>query len=58
MKQTFQRQLCRPVLSYLQKKSLRKRIHEKAKKSTLCPYCGELNGTFLNSFLFDRFVSL
>lgn len=55
MKQTFQRQLCRPVLSYLQKKSLRKRIHEKAKKSTLCPYCGELNGKFskfLNSFLF------
>jgi DNA-directed RNA polymerase III subunit RPC1 len=44
MKQTFQRQLCRPVLSYLQKKSLRKRIHEKAKKTTTCPYCGELNG--------------
>jgi DNA-directed RNA polymerase III subunit RPC1 len=46
MKQTFQRQLCRPVLSYLQKKSLRKRIHEKAKKTTHCPYCGELNGKF------------
>ncbi len=44
MKQTFQRQLCRPVLSYLQKKALRKRIHEKAKKTTTCPYCGELNG--------------
>ena len=44
LKQTFQRQLSRPVLSYLQKKALRKRIHEKAKKSTVCPHCGELNG--------------
>ncbi|CAF1024738.1 unnamed protein product [Rotaria sordida] len=51
MKQTFQRQLCRPVLTYLQKKSLRKRIHEKAKKSTICPYCGELNGAVLKCAL-------
>jgi len=43
-KQTFQRLLCRPVLTYLQKKGLRKKVHEKAKKTTLCPYCGELNG--------------
>ncbi|CAF0881239.1 unnamed protein product [Adineta ricciae] len=51
MKQTFQRQLCRPVLTYLQKKSLRKRIHEKAKKTTICPYCGELNGAVLKCAL-------
>lgn len=44
MKQTFQRQLSQTVLSYLQKKSLRKRIHEKAKKTSVCPYCGEVNG--------------
>jgi DNA-directed RNA polymerase III subunit RPC1 len=44
IKQTFQGQLCKPVLTYLHKKSLRKRVHEKAKKTTLCPYCGELNG--------------
>ena len=59
MKQKFQRQLCRPILTYLQKKSLRKRIHEKAKKTTICPYCGELNGNFsrfsnqLNLFFFS-----
>ncbi|CAF3739658.1 unnamed protein product [Rotaria sp. Silwood1] len=51
MKQTFQRQLCRPVLTYLQKKSLRKRVHEKAKKTTICPYCGELNGAVLKCAL-------
>ena len=48
MKQTFQRQLSQPILSYLQKKLLRKRVHEKAKKTTLCPYCGELNGKHSN----------
>ncbi|CAF1577254.1 unnamed protein product [Rotaria sp. Silwood1] len=51
MKQTFQRQLCRPILTYLQKKSLRKRVHEKAKKTTICPYCGELNGAVLKCAL-------
>ncbi|CAF1214927.1 unnamed protein product [Adineta steineri] len=51
VKQTFQRQLCRPILTYLQKKALRKRIHEKAKKTTLCPYCGELNGAVLKCAL-------
>ncbi|CAF0768130.1 unnamed protein product [Didymodactylos carnosus] len=51
IKQEFQRSLCRPVLSYLQKKGLRKKIHEKAKKTTLCPSCGELNGAVLKCAL-------
>jgi len=61
MKQVFQRQICKPVLSYLQKKALRKRIHEKAKKTTICPYCGEINGAVLKCSLLkiahDKFRS-
>ncbi|XP_071829023.1 DNA-directed RNA polymerase III subunit RPC1-like [Apostichopus japonicus] len=36
--------LKRPSLSYLQKKGLRKKIHEKCKKSQVCHYCGAYNG--------------
>ena len=33
-----------PGMSYLTKKALRKKILEKAKKSTLCFFCNALNG--------------
>ena len=36
--------LKRPNLSYLQKKGLRKKIGEKTKKVSVCPYCGANNG--------------
>ncbi|XP_058788636.1 DNA-directed RNA polymerase III subunit RPC1 [Phymastichus coffea] len=34
-----------PNLNYLSRKALKKQILEKAKKCTICPNCGELNGT-------------
>ncbi|XP_013420118.1 DNA-directed RNA polymerase III subunit RPC1 isoform X2 [Lingula anatina] len=37
--------LKRPGMTYLQKKMLKKKIMEKAKKNANCPYCGSYNGT-------------
>ncbi|CAD5120480.1 DgyrCDS9046 [Dimorphilus gyrociliatus] len=34
----------RPNLPYLQKKTLRKKISEQAKKISVCPYCSAVNG--------------
>ena len=34
-----------PYLDGLQKKTLVKRIHERCRKTTLCPYCGSFNGS-------------
>jgi hypothetical protein len=34
-----------PSLPYLVRKAFRKQILDKAKKITVCPHCGELNGT-------------
>ena len=34
-----------PNLDYLSRKALRKQILEKAKKTSICPHCGEQNGT-------------
>lgn len=40
-----------PNLSYLTRKALRKQVHEKAKKATICPHCGEINGIVKKSGL-------
>lgn len=47
----------RPEISYLQKKALRRRIHELAKKQHTCPYCGSHNGVVKKlqlTILYDR----
>lgn len=43
-KSAFLDVLRRKSVPYLQKKSLRKKIHEKAKKNNVCFNCGEFNG--------------
>ena len=43
-KQQFRESLKKKHIAYLQKKALRKKIHEKAKKNSLCFSCSELNG--------------
>ncbi len=43
----FFNMLKRKNLQYLQKKALRKKIHEKAKKNNICFNCGEFNGILL-----------
>ena len=49
-------------IQYLQKKGLRKKIHEKVKKSNVCFNCGEFNGTVkkcgLLKILHDKFKSV
>ncbi|XP_025836904.1 DNA-directed RNA polymerase III subunit RPC1 [Agrilus planipennis] len=40
----FRSKICNPNLSYMIKKSLRKRIIDKCKKITICPHCKECNG--------------
>lgn len=40
----FMYSLKRPGLTYLQKKGLRKKIHEKCKKYNICFHCGAYNG--------------
>lgn len=42
--------LKRGGMSYLQKKTLRKKIQEMAKKATTCPNCSAINGIFRNNF--------
>ncbi|KAL7303100.1 hypothetical protein TKK_0004313 [Trichogramma kaykai] len=44
-KQKFLARILKPDLCYLSKKVLRKEILKKVQKCTLCPHCGELNGT-------------
>ncbi|VEN45805.1 unnamed protein product, partial [Callosobruchus maculatus] len=44
-KQTFRIRLSNPNLSYMTKKTIRKKIVDKCKKVQKCPYCKELNGT-------------
>ncbi|KAK2152800.1 hypothetical protein LSH36_317g01042 [Paralvinella palmiformis] len=34
-----------PNMTYLQKKGLKKKILDRSKKISVCPYCGEFNGT-------------
>ncbi len=41
----FHRKIRNPNLGYLGLKHLGKLIHEKAKKTSICPHCNELNGT-------------
>ncbi|XP_072037718.1 LOW QUALITY PROTEIN: DNA-directed RNA polymerase III subunit RPC1-like [Amphiura filiformis] len=36
--------LRKPGLTYLQKRALRKKIHDKARKSNICPHCSVRNG--------------
>lgn len=43
-KQTYRARLSNPHLSYMIKKSIRKKIIDKAKKINKCPNCKELNG--------------
>ena len=39
--------LKRPGLGYLQKKGLKKKVLEKCKKTSICPYCGTYNGNLV-----------
>jgi hypothetical protein len=43
--------LKRKNMPYLQKKALRKKIHEKAKKNNICLECGEFNGNCIFYYL-------
>ena len=43
-KSTYLEMLKKRSLQYLQKKGLRKKIHEKAKKTSFCLNCGDFNG--------------
>uniref|UniRef100_A0A182WAV4 DNA-directed RNA polymerase subunit n=1 Tax=Anopheles minimus TaxID=112268 RepID=A0A182WAV4_9DIPT len=43
-KKHFSARLVNPNLSYLAKKSIHSQVLKKAKKSTKCPYCNNLNG--------------
>ena len=45
-KNMFAEILKRKNIPYLQKKGLRKKIHDKAKKMNVCSNCGEFNGEF------------
>lgn len=40
----FHASIRNPKLSLLTRKILHKKIQEKAKKSSICPHCGETNG--------------
>ncbi|XP_072164609.1 DNA-directed RNA polymerase III subunit RPC1-like [Diadema setosum] len=42
--QNFMEALRRPTLTYLQKRGLRKKIHEKCRKNQICFHCGAYNG--------------
>lgn len=42
---TFLDSLKRPSIPYLQKKALRKRVLDKCKKQSICPFCNAINGT-------------
>ena len=44
-KKRYLTRVLNPNLGYLSKKALKKEILEKAKKTSICQYCGELNGT-------------
>jgi DNA-directed RNA polymerase III subunit RPC1 len=48
--------LKRRNLQYLQKKALKKRIHEKAKKNNICFNCSEFNGNFFISFFISKYL--
>ncbi|XP_071130930.1 DNA-directed RNA polymerase III subunit RPC1-like [Mytilus edulis] len=43
VKQAFMEKLKRPM-SYLQRKALRKKIYERSRKVSICPYCAAYNG--------------
>lgn len=40
----YRNRLSNPFLSYMVKKAIRKKIVDKAKKISKCPYCKEING--------------
>lgn len=44
IKAVFYQKVRNPNLSYLSRKALRKQIQEKAKKVSVCPECGDING--------------
>jgi hypothetical protein len=46
--------LKRKNIPYLTKKSLRKKIHEKAKKNNICPNCAEFNGNLMIIYVFKK----
>ena len=45
----FVETLKRPAIGYLQKKMLKKKILEKCKKNSKCPYCDSFNGNIFDS---------
>ncbi|XP_070543488.1 DNA-directed RNA polymerase III subunit RPC1-like [Ptychodera flava] len=60
-KRTFLDVLKKPGLAYLQKRGLRKKVNEKARKIQYCPHCGALNGQVkkcgLLKIVHDKFKS-
>ena len=44
-KLSYLNRILNPSLTYLNRKALRKNILTKCKKISLCPYCGDINGT-------------
>lgn len=51
-RKTFLTRVLSPNLTYLNRKALRKQILAKAKKTTICPNCKDVNGTVKKSGLF------
>ena len=45
LKRHYLPRICNPNLNYLTRKVLRKQILEQAKRTSICPNCGEENGT-------------
>lgn len=41
---SFYAKVRNPNLTYLARKALRKQVQERAKKVSLCPHCGDING--------------
>ena len=44
-KKTYLRRILKSQLDYLSRKAIRKQILEQSKKTSICPNCGEQNGT-------------
>ena len=57
-KANYLEMLKRKNIPYLQKKSLRKKVHEKAKKNNICFNCGEFNGKILTKYYYNYYFLL
>ena len=57
MKKQFLDQLSRPAVSSLMRKGIKKKIVEKCKKISHCPYCEALNGEWSEAW-YDSEVAM